>query len=129
MVLEGPMGAGKSTFASAVLEGLGADRPPEGSPTFPIVHRYPLRGGGEVIHVDLYRLKSEAELEAAGLVEDLWNRDAVVMVEWLSQFPDTQAELLSPESGRRCFAVELAFVDGGDHSLRKLSITLGGAKG
>ncbi len=122
MSLEGALGAGKSTFASAVLEGLGAERPPEGSPTFPLVHRYPLRGGGEAIHLDLYRLKSEAEIEAAGLVEDLWNRDAIVLVEWLSMFPVTEAELLENDPHRRRFSVRLAHDGAGDVNLRDLKI-------
>ncbi len=118
------MGAGKSTFASAVLEALGANRPPEGSPTFPLIHRYPIKGGSEAIHIDLYRLKSEGEIEAAGLLEDLWNREAIVLVEWLSMWPGVESELLAPQSRGKRYKVNLALDAGGDLSLRSLVITL-----
>ena len=94
------MGAGKSTFAGWLLEALNAERPPEGSPTFPLVHRYPRRGQPEVIHIDLYRLKSEEEIEGAGILEDLWNRDAIVLVEWLSLWPGVEQALFE-DAGRR----------------------------
>src|SRR3954471_23594503 len=78
--LEGPLGAGKTTFARALLEGIGVTQPPEGSPTFAIAHEYRVSEGvsrGPVIHIDLYRLKSEGELEAAGIAAYFWERDAI----------------------------------------------------
>jgi tRNA threonylcarbamoyl adenosine modification protein YjeE len=122
--LEGELGAGKSTFAAAVLEGLGADRPPEGSPTFSLVHRYPLKRGGEVLHIDLYRLKSEGEIEAAGILEDLWNLDAIVLVEWLSMWPGVEEPLLEESSAaaRRRFRVNLALSQDGDPLTRSLQV-------
>ncbi len=124
MSLEGGLGAGKSTFASAVLEALGADRPPEGSPTFPLVHRYPLKAGAEALHIDLYRLKSEGEIEAAGILEDLWNLDAIVLVEWLSLWPETHSALMQEpvSTGRKRYLVSLAFPSSGDVNLRDLKI-------
>src|SRR5271156_4913445 len=64
VLLEGPLGAGKSTFARALLEGLGVIQPPEGSPSFAIAHEYSCVRG-QVVHVDLYRLKHESEIEEA----------------------------------------------------------------
>jgi tRNA threonylcarbamoyladenosine biosynthesis protein TsaE len=61
MLLEGPMGAGKTTLTRAVARGLGVDRPDRvRSPTFNIclVHEGPV----PLWHVDLFRL-SEAELD------------------------------------------------------------------
>src|SRR4051812_290672 len=54
--LEGEMGAGKSTFARFLLEGLEHDRDAEGSPSFPIAHEYRTRLG-PLVHIDFYRLK------------------------------------------------------------------------
>jgi tRNA threonylcarbamoyladenosine biosynthesis protein TsaE len=52
------------------------------SPTYTLVHEYSPR----VFHVDLYRL--EEEREAAGLgLDELFDRDAVVLVEWGERFP------------------------------------------
>src|SRR4051812_18539939 len=58
VVLDGEMGAGKSTFARALLEALGIGARAEGSPTFAIMHEYESRLG-TVAHLDLYRMKSE----------------------------------------------------------------------
>src|SRR4051812_19325140 len=66
VLLEGEMGVGKTTFARALLEGLGVVQPPEGSPTFAIAHEY-FSARGDVVHIDFYRLKSEAEIEDAGV--------------------------------------------------------------
>lgn len=94
VILEGPMGAGKSTFTRALLKALGVKQAFEGSPTFPIAHQY--EADGKVItHIDLYRLHSLEEAEQAGLVEELWDSSKIAIVEWLSQIPELERELLS----------------------------------
>lgn len=85
--LEGPLGAGKTTFARALLSGLGVHQPPEGSPTFAIAHEYD-SPKGNVVHLDLYRLRTEEELEQAGVSAYFWEREAIVLVEWISLFTD-----------------------------------------
>jgi tRNA threonylcarbamoyl adenosine modification protein YjeE len=97
VILEGAMGAGKSTFARLLLKNLGIDQPAEGSPTFAIAHEYTARGV-EVIHMDLYRLKSEAELEEAGIPTYFWDRECISLTEWLSQFPEFEASVLKPQA-------------------------------
>ncbi|HUP56246.1 MAG TPA: tRNA (adenosine(37)-N6)-threonylcarbamoyltransferase complex ATPase subunit type 1 TsaE [Bdellovibrionota bacterium] len=97
VLLEGPLGAGKTTFARALLEALGVEQPPEGSPTFAIAHEYRARGT-EVVHIDFYRLKHEGELEEAGIPAYFWERKAIVICEWLSSFPEFEKSVL--ESGR-----------------------------
>lgn len=96
VILEGPMGTGKSTFARALLRGLGIDQPAEGSPTFAIAHEYSAQSIS-IIHMDLYRLKSEADLEEAGIDSYLWDRECIVLVEWLSQFPEYEAAIMKPQ--------------------------------
>jgi tRNA threonylcarbamoyl adenosine modification protein YjeE len=86
VLLEGEMGAGKSTFARAILKGFGVSREGEGSPTFPIAHEYSNHSGQKILHVDFYRLKSEAEIEATGLTEAFWDRSLVILSEWTRQF-------------------------------------------
>jgi tRNA threonylcarbamoyladenosine biosynthesis protein TsaE len=100
VLLEGPLGAGKSTFARFLLEALAVDRPAEGSPTFAIAHEYLARGGAEVIHLDLYRLRHEGELEAAGVNACFWERDAVVVAEWSSRFPELVEALARDDQQR-----------------------------
>jgi tRNA threonylcarbamoyl adenosine modification protein YjeE len=93
VILRGELGAGKSTFARAMLEAFGVRREAEGSPTFAIAHEYTSGEGLHVVHADGYRLKSEAELESTGLLETIWDPEAVVIFEWLSLFPETEAAL------------------------------------
>jgi tRNA threonylcarbamoyl adenosine modification protein YjeE len=93
VVLQGPLGAGKSTLARAMLEAFGLRREAEGSPTFAIAHEYISSDGLRVIHADGYRLKSEAELEATGLLEILWDPEVVVIFEWLDLFSETSDAL------------------------------------
>ncbi len=80
LLLEGPLGAGKSTFARAVARGAGVQGPMP-SPTFNLVFRYPIPGDGSFVHVDLYRLESPAEVTALGW-EELFDGPTVVVIEW-----------------------------------------------
>jgi tRNA threonylcarbamoyladenosine biosynthesis protein TsaE len=77
ILLEGPLGAGKTAFARGLAEGLGCDTDAVASPTFTIVHEYP--GRLPLQHVDLYRLTA-AEVDDLGL-EDLMEGQ-VLAVEW-----------------------------------------------
>jgi len=76
--LRGELGAGKSTLARALLRALGVQGAIR-SPTYTLIERYPLAGGGEAWHLDLYRIADAAELEYLGLDSSearLW------LVEW-----------------------------------------------
>jgi len=70
-----------------ILQALGIKTPFAGSPTFAIAHEYALRSGVEAVHMDLYRIKSEQEIEEAGLLSYAAERNAIVLVEWASLFP------------------------------------------
>lgn len=82
ILLEGPVGAGKSHFARALIQSLLAaegrqeDVP---SPTFTLVQVYETRAG-EVWHADLYRLNDPAEAVELGL-DEAFER-AICLVEW-----------------------------------------------
>jgi tRNA threonylcarbamoyladenosine biosynthesis protein TsaE len=79
ILLEGELGAGKTTLTKGIVEGLGAAHQEDvTSPTFALVHEY---GAGRVYHVDLYRIESIAELETLGL-DDIFGGNAIVLVEW-----------------------------------------------
>ncbi len=79
IALEGELGAGKTTFAQAVVRGLGVMEQAT-SPTYGLVHRYEGRRG-PVFHLDCYRLR-QAE-EAADLDwEGLLAEGDVLLVEW-----------------------------------------------
>jgi tRNA threonylcarbamoyladenosine biosynthesis protein TsaE len=84
VLLTGNLGAGKTTIAKGIVSGLGAAAPEEvTSPTFTLIHEY---GGGRVYHVDLYRLDRPEQVATLGL-EEIFDRDAVVLVEWGERFP------------------------------------------
>jgi len=83
-LLEGPLGAGKTTFVQGLAEGLEVDTPVS-SPSFVIENQY--RGRLVLYHVDLYRLERvEPELWAS-LEEHLYG-DGVAAVEWAERLPD-----------------------------------------
>jgi tRNA threonylcarbamoyladenosine biosynthesis protein TsaE len=91
VLLIGQLGAGKTTLAKGIVTGLGAATPDEvSSPTFTLIHEY--GSEGRVYHVDLYRLDEPRELATLGL-EDLFDREAVVLVEWGERF----RQFLPPE--------------------------------
>ena len=54
--LVGDLGAGKTFLARAMAAALGADPREVASPSFAIVHEYPVAAGAPVIHIDAYRL-------------------------------------------------------------------------
>jgi len=78
--LQGDLGAGKSTLARAMLRALGVTGAIR-SPTYTLVERYPLAGGGEALHLDLYRIGEAGELEFLGLDD----ADAAL---WLIEWPE-----------------------------------------
>jgi len=85
VLLIGNLGAGKTTLAKGIVSGLGAAPPDEvSSPTFTLIHEY--GAGGRVYHVDLYRLDEPREVASLGL-EELFDREAIVLIEWGERFP------------------------------------------
>lgn len=93
VLLVGNLGAGKTTLAKGIVKGLGAAEPDEvASPTFTLIHEYPLAdpaavGRPKVYHIDLYRLDRAKEAARLGL-DELFERDAVVLIEWAEKFPE-----------------------------------------
>ena len=80
LILTGELGAGKTTFTQGLGRGLNVR---EGiiSPTFVLVRNHPsLAGGPALVHVDAYRLGSDAEIDDLDLESTL--DTSVTVVEW-----------------------------------------------
>jgi len=84
VLLIGNLGAGKTTLAKGIISGLGAADPEDvTSPTFTLIHEY---GEGRVYHIDLYRLDRAEQVATLGL-DEIFDREAVVLIEWGERFP------------------------------------------
>lgn len=85
-----PMGAGKTTFISAICRILGSDDEAS-SPTFSIVNEYGLNSDspaksmnppfGRIFHFDFYRVETPEEFLDMGL-DDYWDSGALCLIEW-----------------------------------------------
>ena len=82
ILLEGELGAGKSTFARAFIRAAGHSGPVP-SPTYTLVEPYNLPAGS-IYHIDLYRVSSEEELRFLG-----WGEldDGCRLIEWPERVP------------------------------------------
>ena len=89
ILLEGELGAGKTTFARALLGKLGVGERIK-SPTYSLVESYRIPAM-QVHHLDLYRIADAEELEWLGLA-DLVDGPSLMIVEW----PDRGAGALPP---------------------------------
>jgi tRNA threonylcarbamoyladenosine biosynthesis protein TsaE len=91
VVLQGDLGAGKTTLVKGIAEGFhAASHENVTSPTFTLIHEY--RGPAATLyHIDLYRIDTQRELETLGL-DDLRNENSVLLIEWGEKFPRFQRE-------------------------------------
>lgn len=79
LLLDGPIGAGKTHFARALIQSLLTAPEDVPSPTFTLVQTYDTTAG-ELWHADLYRLSSVDEIEELGLAQAF--DTAICLVEW-----------------------------------------------
>lgn len=90
----GEMGAGKTTFISAVAQALGVDADEANSPSFAIVNEYRSDTTAELIyHFDLYRLENLEEVFDMGF-EDYLDSGALCFIEW----PGIVADILPDDT-------------------------------
>jgi tRNA threonylcarbamoyladenosine biosynthesis protein TsaE len=81
LLLDGPLGAGKTIFAKGIASGLDVDPEEVTSPSFTLVNPY--AGRLPLFHIDLYRLdEGAAAANAVDLEELLSNGRAVIVIEW-----------------------------------------------
>ncbi|GGD21246.1 tRNA (adenosine(37)-N6)-threonylcarbamoyltransferase complex ATPase subunit type 1 TsaE [Sinisalibacter lacisalsi] len=113
ILLDGPIGSGKTHFARSLIQArLAADGAPledVPSPTFTLVQTYDT-GKVEIWHADLYRLTHPDEIEELGLTDAF--DTAICLVEWPDRLGD-----LAPEN-----ALTLSFTQGEDEDTRWLAL-------
>ena len=90
-----PMGAGKTTFTTAVCKALGVEEDAISSPTFAIVNEYRARAGEPVFHFDFYRIERPEEALDIGLYDYL-DSGCLCLMEW----PENIEGLLPEETLR-----------------------------
>jgi len=109
--LRGELGAGKTTFARALLRALGVGERVK-SPTYSLLERYTVNGR-DAFHLDLYRIADAGELEWLGL-DELDAPGTIVLVEWPERggdalpAPDLEIVLEHEDTGRRGCLVPLS---------------------
>ncbi len=87
VLLNGPLGAGKTTLTRGIGEGLGASGTVQ-SPTFVLARTHKTAGGPKLVHVDAYRLGSAMELDDL----DIDFANSIVVVEWARDYVDGIAD-------------------------------------
>jgi tRNA threonylcarbamoyladenosine biosynthesis protein TsaE len=95
--LVGDLGAGKTFLARAIAAELGANPAEVASPSFAIVHEYPIAGRAPIIHIDGYRLsENRREWMEIGIPE-LLQGPGVKLIEWpkrdFDEFEDSHVEV------------------------------------
>lgn len=105
LLLEGPIGAGKTHFARCLIQSL-MDFPEDvPSPTFTLVQTYDV-AAGELWHADLYRLSSLDEIDELGLIDAF--ETAICLIEW----PDRLAEMTPDHALHLALSLDPAHEEG-----------------
>lgn len=85
LTLQGPLGAGKTTFVQAFAKNVGIEKNIV-SPTFSLMRSYILpkrvKGIKRIIHVDAYRIENEKDMLALDLSEELADNMSILFIEW-----------------------------------------------
>lgn len=110
LCLYGDLGAGKTVFASGVIQYFLPQKRVL-SPTFIIVRHYQLNDSAvkNIYHLDLFRIKKETEIVELGL-NDLINSDSLVLIEW--------AEKLGKLTLQKRINIEIGMIDSHKRSIK-----------
>ena len=108
--LSGPLGAGKSEVARAMITASCGPQDDIPSPTFTLVQPYQASGGFEVWHMDLYRLETAEQVLALGVEEAFF--ECCCLIEWSDKITDLLPSdqvcidlAMGPDDGSRVVAV------------------------
>ncbi|MFA5080212.1 MAG: tRNA (adenosine(37)-N6)-threonylcarbamoyltransferase complex ATPase subunit type 1 TsaE [Candidatus Paceibacterota bacterium] len=83
IILEGELGAGKTTFLKGFARGLGINQNIQ-SPTFIIMNRFSLKGKRykNFFHLDCYRIENEKEMNCLNFEEIVKDKKNIICIEW-----------------------------------------------
>ena len=109
ILLQGELGAGKTTMSKGIAKGLGITDEIV-SPTFTLMNVYE---NGKLVHIDTYRLENADGLLEIGVEDYLGQADTITIVEW----PEKIQELIKDKK-----TLEISIVKQDDNS-REISIT------
>ena len=120
--LEGPLGAGKTTFVRALTRALGyAGRVK--SPTYGLLERYEINDI-RLLHLDLYRVAEEGELEFLAL-RDLFDEKTIMLIEWPRkggrEIPRADVQIEFSDSVVERELTAYALTSAGEHLLESVS--------
>jgi tRNA threonylcarbamoyladenosine biosynthesis protein TsaE len=104
ILLQGDLGAGKTTLVKMLVQALGSNDAVS-SPTYSLVNEYKTSNGNSIFHFDWYRIESDSELYDAGM-EEYIDSDKQLIIEW----PQVGHALLADEN---CLKVEISHEAGG----------------
>jgi tRNA threonylcarbamoyladenosine biosynthesis protein TsaE len=96
IVLEGDLGAGKTTFTKALAEHLGIDKESVHSPTFILKKEYKASHPTfkKLVHVDAYRFNEPEEAKILRLEDDMKDPSTLIVVEWPSRMTYLKPDVL-----------------------------------
>ena len=108
--LRGELGAGKTALTQMLARALGVgEEQYVSSPSFALLHEY--MGNIPIFHMDLYRLRDEEDVEAAGLLDAL-GQNGVCIIEWPDRLgsltPDAHLEVHIRQDAETSRRLELA---------------------
>lgn len=117
-MLDGPLGAGKTTLIRSVAAGMGLDAQAVASPTFVMINEYRRPQGPSLIHVDAYRIRDAEELDTLGwdtVTAQVRQSAAALIIEWAERLAGRFVPPSEPARLR---------IDHVDPTTRELSFTL-----
>jgi tRNA threonylcarbamoyladenosine biosynthesis protein TsaE len=125
--LNGELGAGKTTFARALIQSLGYPGRVK-SPSYGLLEPYNA-GGMSILHLDLYRIEDPAELDYLA-IRDLFDHKSILLVEWPNKgkgfLPPPDVELHLDEADLKRFVNIKAYTEKGQSLSGKVKSDLKG---